>query len=72
MTKVFLALWLGAVALIAQPAQNPAGVVLANDKLELTIGANGARFSRLVLRQGEPLSPLAAIARLRSRNLSRI
>jgi hypothetical protein len=61
MTKVFLALWLGAVALIAQPAQNPAAIVLANDKLELTIGANGARFSRLVLRQGEPLSPLAAI-----------
>jgi hypothetical protein len=36
-------------------------IVLANDKLELTIGTTGGRFSRIILRDGEPLSPLAAI-----------
>jgi hypothetical protein len=59
------ALFLLAVALVAQPAPpgaaGPAGIVLANDKLELTIGAAGGRFSRLVLREGEPLSPFAGM-----------
>ena len=36
-------------------------IVLANDKLELTIGTTGGRFSKIALRDGEPLSPLAAI-----------
>jgi len=65
MTKVIIALWLCAVALVAQPAPpaaaNSAGIVLANDKLELTIGTAAGRFSRLVLRDGEPLSPFAAM-----------
>ena len=65
MTKVFIAAWLCAVALVAQPAPptaaNPASIVLANDKLELTIGTTGGRFSRLVLREGEPLSALATM-----------
>ena len=65
MTSVFIALWLWVVVLAAQPAPpaaaNPAGIVLANDKLELTIGTTGARFARLLLRQGEPLSPLATM-----------
>ena len=65
MTRRFIAPWLCAVALAAQPAPptaaNPAGIVLANDKLELTIGAAGGRFSRLLLREGEPLSPFAAM-----------
>jgi hypothetical protein len=36
-------------------------IILANDKLELTIGTTGGRFSKIILRDGEPLSPLAAI-----------
>ena len=36
-------------------------IVLANDKLQLSIGTTGGRFSKIVLRDGEQLSPLAAI-----------
>jgi hypothetical protein len=36
-------------------------IKITNDKLELTIDAKGGRFSRLVMREGEPSSPLAAI-----------
>jgi hypothetical protein len=65
MTKAFIAPWLWAVALAAQPAPpaaaSPGSIVLANDKLELTIGITGGRFSRLLLREGEPLSPLATM-----------
>ncbi|HYW46396.1 MAG TPA: hypothetical protein VE959_26245 [Bryobacteraceae bacterium] len=65
MTKAFIAPWLWTAALLAQPAppsaQNPASIVLGNDKLELTIGTTGARFSRLLIRGGEPLSPFATI-----------
>jgi beta-lactamase superfamily II metal-dependent hydrolase len=39
----------------ARPAPIP--IVLANDKIELTTLANGGSFSKLVLRDGEPLSP---------------
>src|ERR1035437_6094843 len=50
---------------MAQPAQpgaaTPDNIVLANGKIELTIGAMGGRFSRLLLREGEPLSPLATL-----------
>jgi len=55
-TKTFLALWLGTGLLAAQPAST----VLANDKLELTISLTGGTFTKLLIRQGEPLSPLAA------------
>ena len=37
------------------PAPNP--IVLANDKMELTTLANGGSFTRLLLRDGDPLSP---------------
>jgi len=60
--ETFIAPWLWAAVLAAQPAPptaaSPVGIVLTNDKLELTIGTAGGRFSRLVLREGEPLSPL--------------
>ena len=36
-------------------------IVLASDKLELTIGLTGGKFSKITLRDGERLSPLAAI-----------
>ena len=65
MTRSLSALWLWTVAALAQPAQpgaaTPANIVLANGKIELTIGAMGGRFSRLLLREGEPLSPLATL-----------
>jgi len=65
MTKLLIAPWLCAAALVAQPAPptaaNPAGIVLANDTLELTIGNAGGRFTRLLLHEGEPLSPFATM-----------
>ena len=65
MTKALVALALSMVGLLAQPAPpvgaKPANIVLANDKLELTIGVNGGTFLRLLLRGGEPVSPFAAM-----------
>jgi hypothetical protein len=66
MTKPVLLL---SFVLVFAPAIRPqqergsvaAPIVLANDKLELTIGTTGGRFSKIVLRDGEQLSPLAAI-----------
>ena len=45
----------------AQQASRPPNMVLANDRLELTIQGTGGTFSKLLLRDGEPVSPLAAI-----------
>jgi hypothetical protein len=42
-------------------AAAPIPVTLKNDKMELTTLANGARFSKLILNDGEPLSPLATL-----------
>jgi hypothetical protein len=65
MARVWIVHGLLPVAMLAQPPRvsGPAQptAVLANDKVELTIGLNGARLLRLVLREGEPLSPLAAM-----------
>jgi hypothetical protein len=36
-------------------------MVLANDRLELTVQGAGGTFSKLLLRDGEPVSPLASI-----------
>jgi hypothetical protein len=53
---------LAALIVVGTAAAQPAGnFVLANDKLELTIGLNGARFSKLMMKDGEPLSPLASL-----------
>lgn len=35
--------------------------ILANDKLELTIATNGGRFLSLVMKEGQPFSPLATM-----------
>lgn len=45
----------------AQQSSRPPAVVLANDRLELTIQRTGGTFSKLLLRDGEPVSPLATI-----------
>jgi beta-lactamase superfamily II metal-dependent hydrolase len=44
----------------SQAAAAPIPIVLANDKLELTTMANGGSFTKLLLRDGEPLSPFGA------------
>ncbi|MDQ2776917.1 MAG: hypothetical protein M3Y57_18650 [Acidobacteriota bacterium] len=64
----------GTAAAGAQTRQAPAGpgrqvgsrpdskpFILANDKLELTIDTKGGRFSRVIMKEGQPLSPLATI-----------
>jgi len=65
MTRGLTALFVLGTGLFAQPAPpggaQPTTAILANDKLELTIGLTGARFLRLLLRDGEPLSPLATM-----------
>jgi hypothetical protein len=45
----------------AQQASRPPNMVLANDRLELTILETGGTFSKLLLRDGETVSPLASI-----------
>jgi hypothetical protein len=44
-----------------QQPSRPPDMVLANDRLELTILGTGGTFSKLLLRDGEPVSPLASI-----------
>src|SRR5437899_12304547 len=45
----------------AQQAPRPPDIVMANDRLELTILGTGGTLSKLLLREGEPVSPLATI-----------
>ena len=52
---------LAVVAGSAQQTPRPPNMVLANDRLELTIQQTGGTFSKLLLRDGEPVSPLATI-----------
>jgi hypothetical protein len=49
------------MAASAQQASKPPNIVLTNDRLELTIQGTGGTFSKLLLRDGEPVSPLATI-----------
>jgi hypothetical protein len=50
-----------AIAGSAQQSQRPPDLVLANDRLELSVTATGGTLARLLLRDGETLSPLAAM-----------
>jgi hypothetical protein len=62
--KMFARLAVGFLVVMAgsaQQASRPADMVLANDRLELTILGTGGTFSKLLLRGGEPVSPLATI-----------
>lgn len=42
-------------------APGPKPLVLANDKLEFTVSPTGVRFSKIVLKDGDPISPIASI-----------
>src|SRR5277367_5894687 len=53
--------WIGLAASLPAQPPDPKPFLLSNDKLELTIPLRGAKFSSLVTRDGEPLSPLASI-----------
>jgi hypothetical protein len=55
------ACYLFVMAAASQQAPRPPTLVLANDRLELTIQGSGGTFSKLLLRDGEPVSPLATI-----------
>jgi len=43
------------------PAPAPIPIVLSNDKIELTTLANGGGFAKLMLRDGDPISPFGAV-----------
>jgi hypothetical protein len=61
-TKTLFLLFAASVACAtAQPQGPEKPVVLANDKLELTISPNGARFERVMIKGGPALSPLATM-----------
>jgi hypothetical protein len=61
-TKTLFLLFVAGVACAAAPQQEQAKpFLLANDKLELIISPNGARFDRVIMKDGPPLSPLATI-----------
>ena len=60
--KMLFLLFVAGVACAAAPQQKQAKpFLLANDKLELLISPNGARFDRVIMKDGAPLSPLATI-----------
>jgi hypothetical protein len=60
--KTLFLLFVSGLACAATPAQEQAKpFVLANDRLELNISPNGARFDRVIMKDGPPLSPLATM-----------
>jgi len=65
MSGLFVAIFFMVAGLYSQqprpPEAKPSPLVLANDKLELSIGPTGGRFLKLLLRESEPLSPLATM-----------
>jgi hypothetical protein len=61
-TKTLLLLFIAGAACAAAPQPEEAKLfLLANDKLELDISLNGARFDRMIMKDGPPLSPLAKL-----------
>jgi hypothetical protein len=61
---VVLAIVLAARLSARQVRKPPIPVVLSNDKIELTTLANGGGFSKLLLRDGETLSPFARVSHM--------
>jgi hypothetical protein len=55
----FAMLTVNTAAVLAQTT--PGKVILANDKLELTVTTSGARFANLVMKGEQPFSPLATM-----------
>jgi len=59
--------WIAAVApgpAQQKPSQEPASaesIVLANDKVELTLSSRGATFTKLLLREAEPMNPFHSL-----------
>jgi hypothetical protein len=52
---------LAMIATYAQQGARPPVMLLANDRLELTIAGTGSTLAKLLLRDGEPVSPLATL-----------
>jgi hypothetical protein len=50
-----------ALAAPAQQGSRPPNIILSNDRLELTIQGTGGTLAKLIMRDGEPLTPLAAM-----------
>jgi hypothetical protein len=62
--KTISRLTAGLLVVIAGAAQQTSrrpNMMLSNDRLELTIQGTGGTLAKLVLRDGEPLSPLATM-----------
>jgi hypothetical protein len=60
-TTRLTAAFLVAMAGLAQPPSRPPNIVLSNDRLELTIQGTGGTLAKLLMREGDPLSPLATM-----------
>jgi hypothetical protein len=61
LTLLVSALPIAAAQQTAEVQQPPKSIVLANDKIALTIDLTGARLSRVIMNEGPPLSPLASM-----------
>ena len=52
---------LAVAACLAQQPSRPPNTVLSNDRMELTVQGAGGTLAKLLLRDGDPLSPLATM-----------
>ena len=59
--SIYAALFLPLTPSTAQQAARVNPIRLSNEKIELTISPTGGTFSKLLLKDGDPLSPLASI-----------
>jgi hypothetical protein len=60
-TSLLLLLVAGVVGAAPPPPEQAQPFLLANDKLELAISPNGARVDRVLMKDGQPISPLAPL-----------